>query len=152
MMARTHLAFALLIYLLSLKFINTNNKIIFLIFVLIGSLLTDIDTPKSKFGKKIKPLSNILSFLFGHRRLFHSVWTPLILFIIYRYFFKSIIILALVIGYLSHLFIDGLTKQGINILHPIANLRIKGFIETGSFLETILFIIFIVLNILLISY
>lgn len=150
MIARTHLAFGLLIGLLSLSFINITNKYVFLAFVLIGALLTDIDTPKSKLGKKLKPLSTIFSFLFGHRGLFHSIWFPLALFITHLYFFRSTVLLALTIGYTSHLIIDGFTKQGINFLHPIANLRLSGFIETGTFLETILLIIFIIADILII--
>lgn len=39
----------------------------------IGGLLPDIDTPKSKIGKALKPLSVIINKSIGHRTFFHSL-------------------------------------------------------------------------------
>lgn len=150
MMAKTHIAFGFLAGALTLKFIGISNQLSFMAFVLIGSLLADIDTPQSKLGRKIKPLSNIFSFLFGHRGIFHSIWAPLALVVVYAFFVKHILILALVVGYVSHLLIDGFTKQGVNFLHPIADLKLSGFIETNTFIETILFAVIIALDVMLV--
>ena len=44
----------------------------------VGSLIPDLDHPKSYLGKKFKTLSNTLNKLFGHRGLTH---TPIMYFI-----------------------------------------------------------------------
>ena len=49
--------------------------------------------------------------------------------------------IALFIGYLSHVLIDGFTKKGVNFLNPFLNLRLSGFVETGSFLELVILVI-----------
>jgi inner membrane protein len=129
----------------------SSNKYVFLLLVLLGSLVPDLDSPKSKLSNKIPIIPQIISVFAQHRGLFHSIWFPLILFITHLYFLESIILLAISIGYTSHLIIDSLTKQGINFLHPIADLKLSGFVETGTFLETIILIIIVGLDVLLIT-
>ena len=140
MLARTHLAFALLSGLFAIDHIDIHNKIAFFVFVLVGALIIDIDHPKSKLGRKIGFVSGFFRFLFGHRGLFHSIFfTLMISYLVYSYNHEYGI--ALFIGCLSHLFADGLTKQGINFLHPVSKLHLSGFVETGGFLETVLFLV-----------
>lgn len=148
MMFRTHLAFSLLISLLTFKYFNLNPYIFILICITAGTL-PDIDYPRSKV--RIPIVSNILNFFFGHRKIIHSLFFAIFLSLILKYFFMDYYI-PFLIGYCSHIFLDALTKQGINFIYPIKQLTVKGFIKTNSFLEKILFIILILLNIFTLIY
>ena len=139
MMYRTHLAFGLFAGLMFLPSFDIVDRLLFLGFVLVGALMPDVDTPESTLGRKTGILSRLLRFLAGHRGIFHSVFAA-ILFSGLVWMFNQTYGLALFIGYASHLLIDGLTKSGINFLHPVANFRISGFIATGSIYENLLLI------------
>ncbi len=147
MMFRTHLAFGFLIALLSLKILDVSHPLIFILLVTLFSSLPDIDHPKSKIGRKLFFISWPISLVFKHRGFFHSIFPPMILFLILTYFDLSFLAATLALGYLSHLIGDSITKEGINFLHPISRFRIQGPIRTGAFLEKILFIIIIFLDI-----
>jgi len=151
MMYYTHLAFGFLVSLLSIEFFSIQNKIIFVLIIMFFSIFPDIDERKSKIGRKNKTLSTIINFMFGHRGFFHSIYIPLFLYFIF-YYISNEIGLAILVGYFSHLFMDGLTKNGIRPLYPIINKKINGPIKTNSILEKILFlvIIFLILYLLLI--
>jgi len=133
----THVVFAGLIVLL-LKF-----DFLMSLVALFASLIADMDTPKSKIGEKVKVLSWILNKIFGHRKLFHSlIFAGILSAVIWIFSFK--IAFAFFIGYLSHLVIDCLNKEGIMIFYPL-KLKFKGFIKTGGILEHILLMILVFL-------
>ena len=148
MMFKTHLAFALFIGLLIFNYFDLNIYWFFIL-LLIGAGFADIDMPKSKFGRKIRPLSNILNFIFGHRKFIHSGLFLLIVGYAFYLFFGDYYI-PFLIGYLSHLVLDSFSKEGINFIYPFRRLEIKGFLKTGSFFEKILFFVFLLLDIFLI--
>jgi inner membrane protein len=126
----------------------SENKVLFLFLVLISGMLPDIDHPRSKIGKKFWFLSKPFSFLFGHRKLFHSVFLAVILGVV---IWKSLGIwwMPIFLGYFSHILIDGFTLEGINFIYPIKQLRLQGFIETGKKQETFLFYGLVLIDILL---
>jgi len=146
----THLAFGLLISLLAFNFLNIENKILFVIIVLFFSLFPDIDETNSKIGRRSKLLSWPINFFLGHRGLIHSIHIPVLLYIIFKIFNQDIAYAA-VIGYLSHLIGDSITKAGIKPLYPL-NIKISGFLKTGSLLEKVMFLGIMVLNAYLIIY
>ncbi len=143
MLARTHLAFGFLSALALLPFINAgSNKYLFFGAVLIASLFPDIDQPNSKISNNIPLLSKIVNAFSKHRGIFHSAFCAFLLPGLVWYFLSNIYGVALFIGYMSHLVIDGFTKSGINFLHPFAKLHLSGFVETGTMMEWIvLFVI-----------
>jgi len=151
MMYYTHLAFGFLVSLLSIEFLDIQNKTIFILIIIFFSIFPDIDERKSKIGKKYKKTSTVINFIFGHRGFFHSIYIPLFLYFIF-YYINIEIGIAVLVGYFSHLFMDALTKNGIRPLYPIINKKINGFFKTNSFFEKILFliIIFLILYLLLI--
>lgn len=149
MMFRTHLAFGFLIGILSLKIIETSHPVIFIALVTIFTSLPDIDHPKSKIGRKLFFISWPISLIFKHRGFFHSIFPPLILFFTFRYLKLEFIAFPLLIGYLSHLIGDSLTKEGINFLHPVSKFTIKGPIRTGGILEAAIFILIVILDVIL---
>ncbi len=145
----THLAFGFLTGLIFLPFVNSGNIYIFFAFVLLGALIPDIDTPNSKIGSKFGIFSKAIKAVFGHRGIVHTVWGMLVLCGLFWYFVNRTYGTALFIGFFSHLLIDGLTKKGINFLHPISKMRIAGFIETGTMGEAIVLIIIVALAIIM---
>ncbi|MBN2112177.1 metal-dependent hydrolase [Candidatus Woesearchaeota archaeon] len=149
MMWHTHLAFGFLFGLLSLPFVNEGNVYIFFAFVLLGALLPDIDKPESKVGSRVKPVSNVIQAIFGHRGIIHTIWGMIVLCGLFWYFVNRTYGVALFAGFFSHLLIDGFTRMGINFLHPIAKLHLSGFIETGTISETILLVVIIALSVIL---
>ncbi len=146
MMFRTHLVFSLLVGLIVFGFFDL-NKYLFVLFVLIAGVIPDVDHPKSKIGRKffLKPIS----FLFGHRGFFHSLFFVVILCCVVWFFFDKWWI-PFAIGYVSHLFIDCFTKAGINIIYPFKQLRLSGFIRTGGWIEVLLFYVLVGCNVLII--
>ncbi len=134
MMAHTHMAFGLLFGLLSISFIHPANKYLFIGIVIFSSLLPDLDHPQSKLGRKFF-LSKVFNMLFGHRGFFHAIWIPIGVWLILSFGFGISYGAAVFVGYFAHLFSDGLTKAGVNLVHPLHQLRLQGFIETGGVVE-----------------
>lgn len=146
MLYRTHIAFAFFLSMLFISILSPKNQILFLVIVLITSLLPDIDHPKSKLGKHLK----VIGFLFEHRGFFHSLLFLGIVYIVLFYYFPgNIYFIPFVIGYTSHLFLDGLTRKGIMPFHPFSRMRFHGFVHTGSFLEKIFLILLVLADIYL---
>ena len=137
-MWKTHIAFGVLCGLLVLGIYETNLWIFFPI-VIFGSLLPDIDEPHSKLSKHLPILRWVIAMFVSHRGIFHSLFIAIGLPALIWMFFGLVYAMPLFIGYMSHLFIDGMTKGGINFLHPVSQLRLKGFVETGSILESLIF-------------
>ena len=146
MILRTHLAFAFLVGLLFLKY-SSGNKILFMFLVLLSSVISDVDHPRSKIGSKLILISKPFNFLFGHRKLFHSILLIVILSLGFWWFFGNFWI-AVFIGYMSHVLLDMFTRNGVEIFYPFKKINLKGFIYTGGRLEKILFYLLLVLIVL----
>jgi inner membrane protein len=87
--------------------------------VIFGSLLPDIDHPDSTFGRRIRPVSTILS-LFTHRGITHSLWAVAgMIYLLSIFDLSQLWIHALIIGYLSHLVGDAITPAGIKPFWPL---------------------------------
>jgi inner membrane protein len=142
MKAYTHLAFGFFSGLLLMDYFSIGNKYLFFVLVLFGAILPDIDTPNSKISHKIPVIPKVLNVFSKHRGIFHSVFIAILLGLFVSYFSKAYGI-ALFLGYGSHLLIDGLTKKGVNLLHPISKLRISGPIETGKLWELVLLVVIV---------
>lgn len=141
---RTHLIFSFLIGILIINYFNIQNKIVFVAILLIASALPDIDSYKSKLGKKIKPISFLINIFLGHRGIFHSPFL-LILISMLIAIINQEIASAFFVGYLSHLILDSLTPEGVMFFYPFSKKRTKGPIRTGSLFENIFFILLLIL-------
>lgn len=146
MMYRTHILFGFLFGLFALDFLKINNRFLFLIFVILGSVFVDIDSSESLLGSRIKPLSWLINKIFGHRGLFHTIYIPLIIFLISIYYGYINIGAGFSLGYLSHILIDCFNINGIRLFRPISDFRVRGFIRTGGFLESIIFLILLIVG------
>jgi inner membrane protein len=108
MIVLTHIAFALLV---------GNYFGLDLVLVAICSILPDIDTLSSPFGKLFKPLSKRIYARFGHRGLTHSLMfldIATILGLIYSVELG----LTILVGIGSHIFLDSLSYAGVQLLFP----------------------------------
>lgn len=147
MMFRTHIAFGFLVGLFLIQMWSPNNQILFIAMVLMGSALPDIDHPESKVGKRVK----IIGLLFEHRGFFHSIFAALILYLVLLSFSSfavySVYITGLVVGYLSHILIDAITREGIMPFHPLSRFRLNGPIHTGKIAEYIILVLLVVFDV-----
>ena len=143
MQGKTHLAFGMLIaaLLTLVTHFNMLHKFLFFAMIVIGSVLPDIDTPKSYVGKRVKLNPAVL---FGHRTLFHSFTIVVVLFIAFLFAKQARLLLGgLLIGYVSHLLLDALTLQGIVLFWPF-KAKVRGSIATSSMIDHVLFYIFLI--------
>jgi len=83
---------------------------------LLGSLLPDIDEQESYIGRRVEPLSFIVSSIFSHRTFTHYLIFPILIFLFGFYFFEGVLqtlFIGLSTGILLHDIGDMLTKGGI---------------------------------------
>lgn len=111
---------------------------LFIVMLLAGALLPDIDAENSIVGRKIKPLSRLLE----HRGITHSlsgmvVFVAIMQVLLYVTGIETSI-LAFMLGYLSHLVADSMTPSGVEVFYPF-KFKIRGPIVTNSILEKMIF-------------
>ncbi|MBP2292655.1 inner membrane protein [Azospirillum rugosum] len=105
---------------------------------ILGSLAPDIDHPKSTLGQWVKPLSLLVSAIFGHRGITHSTLAiAACLWFLHEHAAYSHIIIPFLVGYLTHLAGDLLTPAGLPLLWPIKRRRnfALPILKTGGFSE-----------------
>lgn len=117
MTAKGHIALSLLAAIPTSSIIEDyNNKFIFLIAVVFGSLLPDIDEPNSYIGRRFSFIAYPLKILgIKHRTITHYLIFPLFIFLI-SFFLEGIyklIAVGIAFGVLMHDIGDLLTKGGI---------------------------------------
>ena len=143
MMFKTHLALGILAMLLFLPKID--SKFTFIIIVLIATLLPDIEQGYSKLGQN--KLFRPLQFFVRHRGMMHSFTICFLASLILVYFPQTVQwALPFFLGYGVHLFADAFTLEGIKPFWPYKGVS-KGFLKTGSYTETSLFVVLILLDI-----
>jgi inner membrane protein len=141
---RTHLSFGILIFFIIDYLIGFDYKIISFILVVFFSVLPDIDLHSSWIGKKLKPISRSFELMLGHRCIIHSLWIVILL-----YFFLVKFKLELtIVGYISHLFLDMFTREGIKLFWPFVGL--KGDYVSGKIVDNILFFCFFIIDLVII--
>ncbi|NJL44267.1 MAG: hypothetical protein HC945_03065 [Nitrosarchaeum sp.] len=110
MLGKTHIAIAVLLGLLLLHAGAEGNALLLLSFIILGSLLPDIDESHSTIGRRTK----IFAWTFAHRGIFHSIIMAVFLTILlYGLFKNQNVAWFFLIGYLSHVIGEGITKAGV---------------------------------------
>jgi len=135
MLLRTHFVFAAFLGLLGFYFGFGGG--IFIICILFGSLLPDIDTKTSSLGRWI--VFRPFQVAFAHRGITHSLLFLGILSLAFWYILPQGL-LGFVIGYGSHLFLDLLTIKGIPLFWPVTQ-KFGGFCRTGRTFDKVLFVV-----------
>jgi len=122
MMATTHVLFAIFLLLLTSSTSLPLSATVVTAAVL-GSLLPDIDHPKSMLGRVTRPVSTLVHISVGHRTLTHSL-VGLVGFglLAYATTFNLGVdlsaVLAFILGYGSHILADMLNPAGVKLLYP----------------------------------
>jgi len=142
-MLRTHLAVVVFAILLFVGYVN--NKLFFVLVVLIATMLPDIDTGFSTIGK-FKGF-RFLQFFVKHRGMIHSFTFCIFISLILAAFWP-IASFGFFLGYGLHLFVDSFTAGGIAPFWPYKK-KSSWRLRTGSLVETGLFLIFVLLDIML---
>ena len=139
------------------SFLNLNilSNPLYIATTIFGSLLPDIDYPKSLIGRCFRPFSKILNRRFGHRTITHSIFVLFVSFLLLAvventFLHQTTISKIYFLGFFSHLVLDMMTVQGVPLFYPFLrnpcvlpgnpNARFK----TGSFQsETLIFCFFL---------
>ena len=151
MLFHTHLLIAVAFFLIIRSFYPSINTPLFLVILLFGSILPDIDEPKSTINRWSGIIGRIITFFAKHRGFFHSLLFITIISSVIYYFLNPQYALALSLGFLAHLIGDGVTPMGIELLYPFSSFRINGPIKVGSWAEKVimaLLVVFIVWQVL----
>ncbi len=99
--------------------INLLSSPWYLATVVFASILPDIDHTKSIIGKIFFPISKYINRKYGHRTLTHSLmFTVMVTMIANLVFMDSDLVTLFAIGYVSHLFLDMITIQGVPLFYP----------------------------------
>ena len=106
----------------------------------VGSLLPDLDHPKSWLGRRLLPISIPLSMLVGHRGVTHSLLAIVALAAVLTMYggVGGGIVTALCIGYANHLVGDFVTNSGIPLFWPIKRRYGLPLARTGGIREPII--------------
>lgn len=105
----------------------------------IGSLLPDIDHPKSWMGKRLCPLSTVWAKFLGHRGVTHSLFAvAACCWMLLRHGLPAALAAPLAVGYLSHLGADLLTPGGLRLAWPLRGTWSLPLCRTGSPFEPLL--------------
>lgn len=119
-----------------------------------GALIPDIDKKQSTISHRHKIISFISRLLFTHRGFTHSLLCMAIIEIIL--FFLSIpvpgiiripMLYGIMIGYLSHLFLDSLNPLGIPLLFPFHYRFSFAKIKTGGICEFLVFLSLVAISV-----
>lgn len=138
MMARTHITFGFSCWIGYAQLRGIPLQPLSLMLVGIGSLLPDIDHPKSSFGRAVPFLSYPISAIFGHRGITHSLFAIVAAAIIlWLYGLRLWFVAPLGLGYLSHLVGDVFTNSGAPLLWPKKNKVSFPLFNTGSWIENL---------------
>jgi inner membrane protein len=99
----------------------------------VGSLLPDMDHPKSWVGRRTRPVSTAIASALGHRGITHSAIAVVALVTVLSYAgYRRGAVAALAVGYLSHLAADLLTPQGLRLAWPLPGTWALPLCRTGS--------------------
>ncbi|MDB5372820.1 MAG: metal-dependent hydrolase [Belnapia sp.] len=102
----------------------------------LGGLLPDVDHPKSWVGKRLRPVSDVVAGVFGHRGITHSLLAVVACWWVLRHQAVPAAVAApVVVGYLSHLFGDLLTPGGLRLSWPFKGTWALPICRTGSAFE-----------------
>ena len=143
MLLRTHLVFAVLMIIVFIQ--QVSNKFVFAGLVLVATVLPDIDSGFSSWGRHL--IFRPLQFFTKHRGILHSFTFAVVVSIVLALIWP-IASLGFFIGYSVHLICDSFTKDGIQPFWPL-RVRSSGPIKSGGRIEDSLFIILILIDVLL---
>lgn len=133
---------------------NMIEFILFFFFTLIGSLLPDMDTPKSKMGSKFPfiLISIPMNLIFGHRNITHSfIFVGVVAAVSFSmvgvFSWSWFYAFGLTLGVLSHVIGDYFFEGGVPLLYPLKKRFKTPFtFKTNGFFEFVIAVALIFIN------
>jgi inner membrane protein len=140
MMARSHVIVGLATWIAAAPILHARPlDPICLGLAVAGSLLPDIDHPKSWAGRRTRPVSTFIASTFSHRGITHSAIAVIgLAMLLVHAGHRSCGVSALVVGYLSHLAADMLTPRGLRLAWPLRGTWRLPLCRTGSAMEPVI--------------
>lgn len=137
MMAKSHVALGLATWVVAAPLLHLPPlDPLYLGLAAAGSLLPDVDHPKSWVGRRTRPFSSAIAATLGHRGVTHSAVAVLALVALLSHAgYRRGTVSALAVGYLSHLAADMLTPQGLRLAWPLRGTWGVPLCRTGSPVE-----------------
>ena len=144
MLMRTHLAFSAFLAIYFLPFVN--SKIAFLIMVLIGTMLPDIDLMHSYVGNRwyFRPIQWFVK----HRGIIHSITFALVITIVLA-MYLPVLAFGFFLGYVGHLIGDAITIEGIRPFWPSKSESL-GRMRVGGIGEKALFYVLVLIDVMMV--
>ena len=141
---RTHLAFSAFFAIYFLPFVN--SKIAFLIMVLIGTIIPDIDLMHSYVGNRwyFRPIQWFVK----HRGIIHSITFALVITIVLA-MYLPVLAFCFFLGYIGHLIGDAITIEGIRPFWPSKSESL-GRMRVGGIGEKALFYVLVLIDVLMV--
>lgn len=120
---------------------NNPITISLLVGTAIGSLIPDIDEPKSYIGRRSLGVSWFIKKKYGHRGGTHSVIIWFILMAILMTIARHPFTYGISCGYLFHIVGDFFSNKGVPLLLPLTKKRFKFIVtyRTGGWVEMVVF-------------
>jgi inner membrane protein len=121
MMARSHVVVGLATWIAAAPLLHLPvANPVYLCLAVVGSLLPDVDHPKSWVGRRSRPVSTAIAATLGHRGVTHSAIAVVgLAMLLSQAGYRRGPIAALALGYLSHLAGDMLTPRGLRLAWPL---------------------------------
>jgi inner membrane protein len=140
MMAKSHVVLGLTAWIASAPLMHAASFTpAYLGLAVVGSLLPDLDHPKSWVGRRTRPVSTAIAAALGHRGITHSAIAVLALVVVLLHAgYRRGAVGALAVGYLSHLAADMLTPQGLRLAWPFRRTWGIPLCRTGSPMEAVI--------------
>ncbi|MDF2557025.1 MAG: hypothetical protein K0R71_853 [Bacillales bacterium] len=152
MVEKTHVATSIGMSAAFASIIAYPFSICFVAGVTLGSILPDIDHPKSFISRHSFGLGKVIHKRFGHRGATHSLITWFVLFIFFMLFIPNSFTLGVSLGYLLHIIEDFFSVSGVPLYLPFDRKRRKcpvyrttGREERLIYICALLFITFILM-------
>lgn len=125
MIERTHVVTSIALSAAFASAISYPFTVSFVAGVTLGSVLPDIDHPKSFISRHSFGVGKIIHKKFGHRGITHSLVTWFVLFIILLLIVPNSFTLGVSLGYLLHIIEDFFSVSGVPLFLPIDGKRRK---------------------------
>lgn len=137
MMARSHVVVGVAAWVVAAPLLHVPAfDPLYLGLAVAGSLLPDMDHPKSWVGRRTRPVSTALAAALGHRGITHSAIAVVALSLLLLHAgYRRGAVSAVAVGYLSHLAADMLTPQGLRLAWPLRGTWCLPLCRTGSPME-----------------
>ena len=136
MMAGSHVALGAAAWMLAAPHLGQDAlQPMGLALAVVGSLLPDIDHPKSWAGRRLRPVSMVIGGVFGHRGVTHSLLAVVGCWAALRFGTGAVPrswAAPVVVGYLSHLLGDLLTPGGLRLAWPLRGTWALPLCRSGS--------------------